>query len=108
MDKKDEKLSQLETSVNSLQQDYGRRIKDIEDYLFPPDGPSRPAVFKRIDELEKSRDELEALMLRVTDPNPELERKVRELENQIQLLKAELEKIRHLVKPAQRGASGAM
>lgn len=108
MDKKDEKLSQLETSVNSLQQDYGRRIKDIEDYLFPPDGPSSPAVFKRIDELEKSRDELEALMLRVTDPNPELERKVRELENQIQLLKAELEKIRHLVKPAQRGASGAM
>ena len=101
MNKKEENISALKTEVEGIKQSHGSRIKSIEDYLFPPGGPTGPTVFQRLDSLEKSSKEIEGLMLRVTDPNPELNRKVEELQHQITLLREELDGLKLRLVPKQ-------
>ena len=101
MDKKDEKLSNIEKKINELSESYDSRIKNIEVYLWPPTGPTSPTIFERLDEMEKSKDEIEALLLRVTDPYPELRMKVKELEQQIIMLRKELEAVKSHVNGGQ-------
>ncbi|MFP2767926.1 hypothetical protein [Oceanisphaera sp. KMM 10153] len=94
MDKKDKHMSVLKSELDEIKQEHGERIKNIENYLFPPGGPGGPTIFQRMDSLEKSREDLEGLMLRVTDPDPELRKMVEELQQQITLLRQEIDELK--------------
>ena len=104
------KMENLESSLNSLKTDYNERLTSIEDYLFPPGGPSGPTVFKRMDELEKARDDLQALMLRVTDPDPKLRKEIYDLSKKVQLMRKEIDSLKHQLgaQIQTRSASGSM
>jgi DNA repair exonuclease SbcCD ATPase subunit len=110
MDTKSDKIVELHKNVQDLKENHGTRIKTIEEFLFPPTGPTSPTIFKRLDALEENRKEIEGLLLRVTDPNPELRRKVEELETQITLLRQELKELKQKISPkqSQKLVSGSM
>lgn len=110
MDTKDQDIINLKSQISTLKEEHHERIKFIEDYLFPPGGPTGPTIFQRMDSMEKSRDDLEALMLRATDPSPELNRQMEKLKQEIILLRQEIDSLKLRIVPSQQSgySSGTM
>ncbi|WP_394179797.1 hypothetical protein [Marinomonas posidonica] len=94
MDTKEQDIINLKSQISTLAENHHDRIKFIEEYLFPPEGPTGPTIFQRMDSMEKSRDDLETLMLRVTNPNPELNRQMENLKQEIISLREEMDSLK--------------
>ncbi len=94
MDQKDIKITDLQNNLNTITASHDGRLKRIEDYLFSPKGPTTPSILERVESLEKNKEEIEQLMLRVTDPNPRINQKLAQLQMDISALRKEIEKLK--------------